>query len=70
MIKPLQIHTNWHGPFLTLDSETVRLGNKNADGWLCNQNGSVVPIVHQYDRIKGLYQKNETVPPVWQFLVH
>ena len=59
MIKPLHLFTNWNGPFLTLDSEMVLPKNKNRDGYLCNEDGSVIPTVHQYDRIKNLYQPGE-----------
>jgi len=67
MIKPLQVFTNWNGPFLTLDSEVVLPKNKNRDGYLCNEDGSVVPVVHQYDRIKNLYQPGEPRPACWEF---
>ncbi len=65
MIEPLHVCTNWHGPFLTLDSETVLPENKNRDGFLCNRDGSVIPVVHQYDRIKNLYRPGEPTPACW-----
>jgi hypothetical protein len=68
MIEPLHVFFNWNGPFLTLDSETIRPENKNRDGYLCNSDGSVVPIVHQYDRIKDLYRDGEPIPACWNFL--
>jgi hypothetical protein len=67
LVTPLQIHTNWHGPFLTLDSETVLPKNKNAKGYLCNNDGTIIPIVHQYDRIKNLFSQHETRPACWAF---
>jgi hypothetical protein len=67
MITPLHLFTNWNGPFLTMDSEIVRPENKNRDGYLCNEDGSVIPVVHQYDRIKNLYRAGETRPPCWEF---
>ena len=67
MIKPLRVFTNWNGPFLTLDSEIVLPKNKNRDGYLCNEDGSVIPTVHQYDRIKNLYQPGEPRPACWEF---
>jgi len=68
MIEPLHIFTNWNGPFLTLDSEVVLPKNKNRDGYLCNEDGSVIPIVHQYDRVKNLFQSGEPRPDCWKFL--
>jgi hypothetical protein len=68
MVAPLRIYTNWNGPFLTLDSEVVSPEQKNPEGFLCNRDGSVVPIVHQYDRIKNLYRPGEPRPECWQHL--
>lgn len=67
MIKPLRVFPNWNGPFLTLDNEEVRPKNKNCNGYLCNQDGSVIPIVHQYDRVKHLYRLGEPRPGCWTF---
>ena len=67
LVQPLHLQTNWNGPFLTLDSETVSPRNKTKDGYLCNEDGSVIPIVHQYDRIKDLFQKGKPRPPCWKF---
>lgn len=67
LIAPLTIHTNWHGPFLTGDSEVVGPKNKNREGYLCNDDGSIIPVVHQYDRIPGLFQPSEALPPCWKF---
>jgi hypothetical protein len=67
MIAPLRVFTNWNGPFVTLDSEIVLPENKNSEGYLCNRDGSIIPIVHQYDRIKELYKSGETKPPCWKF---
>ena len=67
MIQPLRIFENWRGPFLTLDSETVTPDRKTREGNLCNQDGSVVPIVHQYDRIRGLFRPGEPRPDCWKF---
>jgi hypothetical protein len=67
IISPLHCYTNWHGPFLTLDSEIVLPSNKNQEGYLCNQDGSLVPIVHQYDRIKHLYGPQDKRPACWKF---
>ncbi len=68
MIEPLHLCFNWKGPFLTLDSEIIRPESKNRDGYLCNSDGSVIPIVHQYDRIKDLYRQGEPTPACWNFL--
>ena len=67
-LDPIHCYTNWNGPFLTLDSEAILPEHKNREGFLCNQDGSIVPIVHQYDRIKGLYRGDETKPGCWKFL--
>ncbi len=67
LIEPLTTHTNWNGPFLTMDSEVVRPENKNRDGFLCNRDGSIVPVVHQYDRVEGLYRAGEPKPACWKF---
>ena len=67
-LDPVHCYTNWNGPFLTLDSEAILPEHKNSEGFLCNQDGSIVPIVHQYDRIKGLYRRNEARPDCWKFL--
>ena len=67
LISPTHYYTNWTGPFLTMDSEVVLPKHKNAEGYLCNEDGSIVPIVHQYDRVKGLYQPGEKVPPCWKY---
>jgi hypothetical protein len=66
MIPPVHCYTNWNGPFLTLDSEVVLPKNKNREGFLCNEDGSVIPIVHQYDRVKELYRAGETRPECWK----
>jgi hypothetical protein len=67
MIAPLQIFENWQGPFLTMDSEVVTPERKTREGYLCNRDGSVVPIVHQYDRVKNLYHPGEPLPECWKF---
>jgi len=67
MLAPVHVHNNWQGPFLTLDSVAVTPKHKNSSGYLCNEDGSIIPIVHQYDRIKGLYKKDGAVPPCWEF---
>ena len=54
LISPVHCYSNWNGPFLTLDSEVVLPQRKNREGYLCNEDGSIIPIVHQYDRIQGL----------------
>jgi hypothetical protein len=69
LLAPIHTFENWNGPFLTMDSEVVTPERKNRDGYLCNRDGSVVPIVHQYDRIPGLYREGETVPPCWKYSV-
>ncbi len=66
LITPLHSYTNWNGPFLTMDREDVMPRNKNREGYLCNQDGSVIPIVHQYDRVKNLYQSGEPRPACWE----
>jgi hypothetical protein len=65
VITPLHCYTNWNGPFLTMDREVVLPQNKNHEGYLCNQDGSVIPIVHQYDRVKSLYRPDEKRPACW-----
>ena len=67
LIAPLTIHTNWNGPFLTGDSEVVGPKNKNREGYLCNDDGSIIPVVHQYDRIPGLFKPGEAKPQCWKF---
>lgn len=66
LVTPLHLCRNWNGPFLTLDSEVVLPENKTPDGYLCNKDGSIIPIVHQYDRIKALYRPNEPLPRCWK----
>jgi hypothetical protein len=66
LITPLQCYTNWNGPFLTMDREVVQPQSKNAEGYLCNRDGSVIPIVHQYDRVKNLYAAGEKRPACWK----
>jgi hypothetical protein len=65
-IAPVQCFINWHGPFLTLDREVILPECKNHEGYLCNRDGSVIPIVHQYDRVKELYRPGETRPECWK----
>jgi hypothetical protein len=66
LIQPLTRHTNWSSPFLTLDSEVVRPENKNREGLLCNRDGSIVPVVHQYDRVE-IFRPGEPLPACWKF---
>ena len=66
MIEPLRVFENWQGPFLTLDSETVTPERKTREGYLCNRDGSLVPIVHQYDRVRDLFQPGEPRPECWR----
>jgi hypothetical protein len=68
LISPIQYYNNWKGPFLTLANVVVPPKNKNGAGYLCNDDGSIVPIVHQYDRIKNLYGPGETRPACWNYL--
>jgi hypothetical protein len=67
MIEPLRVFENWQGPFLTLDSELVTPERKTRDGFLCNRDGSIVPIVHQYDRVRDLFRAGEPRPDCWKF---
>jgi hypothetical protein len=66
LLDPIYIYNNWNGPFLTLDRVVAAPDLKNRDGYLCNKDGTVVPIVHQYDRVKGLFKEGEVVPPCWK----
>lgn len=68
LIEPLHIFRNWSSPFLTLDSEEVLSENKDSAGYICNQDRSIVPIVHQYDRVRNLYKPGEIKPPCWRFV--
>jgi hypothetical protein len=45
----IHYHPNWQGQFLTLDSEKLR--NKDAQGRWINGDGTVIPIIHQWDRV-------------------
>jgi hypothetical protein len=65
-MAPIHSYSNWNGPFLTMDGEVVTPDRKNREGYLCNQDGSIVPIVHQYDRVRGLYREGDLVPPCWK----
>lgn len=65
-ITPTHRYVNWRGPFLTMDSEVVLPKNKNGEGYLCNDDGTVVPIVHQYDRVAALYRPGEARPACWK----
>jgi hypothetical protein len=65
LVSPVHRFFNWNGPFLTLDNEVVRPGDKTKEGYLCNRDGSVVPIVHQYDRVQNLFRPGETRPACW-----
>jgi len=67
LLAPIHYYYNWNGPFLTLDSEVVLPQHKNREGLLCNQDGSVIPLVHQYDRIKELYRRDEARPACWKY---
>jgi hypothetical protein len=67
MITPLRVFENWDGPFLTLDSEVVTPERKTPEGFLCNRDGTRVPIVHQYDRVRDLYREGEPRPACWKF---
>jgi hypothetical protein len=67
-ITPVHCFRNWEGPFLTLDREVILPKHKNSEGYLCNEDGSVIPIVHQYDRIQQLFREGEPRPPCWRFL--
>jgi len=67
LLDPIHIYNNWNGPFLTLDRVIVTSERKSTEGYLCNEDGSIVPIVHQYDRVKGLFKNGEAVPPCWRF---
>jgi hypothetical protein len=42
-------YRNWQSPFLTLDSEHGR--NKDSQGRWINGDGSVIPVIHQWDRV-------------------
>jgi hypothetical protein len=66
LINPIHYFNNWKGPFLTLADEVVLPRNKNSEGLLCNADGSVIPIVHQWDRIKGLYDPAGSRPECWK----
>jgi hypothetical protein len=67
LVTPVHSYHNWDGPFLTLDSVLIQPENKNSEGYLCNRDGSVIPIVHQYDRVAGLYRVGEPKPDCWCF---
>ena len=67
MISPLKIFENWSGPYLTLDSEVITPERKTREGYLCNRDESIVPIVHQYDRVRDLFTKGESRPECWKF---
>jgi hypothetical protein len=50
-LHDVTIHNNWEGPVMTLGAmhpEDVRV---NAQGFVVNNTGKVVPVLHQYDRI-------------------
>jgi hypothetical protein len=47
-LEPLAKHRNFEGPMLTVGSEPRY--RSNAEGQLVNRDGSVIAIVHQYDR--------------------
>ena len=66
MIGPIHYFNNWKGPFLTLADEIVLPESKNGEGYLCNRDGSVIPVVHQYDRINGLYGEGDKRPDCWK----
>ncbi|MFO1477626.1 MAG: hypothetical protein U1F98_13365 [Verrucomicrobiota bacterium] len=69
LLSPIHVFENWNGPILTLDSETVTPERKTREGYLCNRDGSTVPIVHQWDRIPGLYREGDKIPACWKLCV-
>ena len=51
-LDPVERHANFHGRVLTVGTEP--LYRLNAQRQLVNEDGSVIPIVHQYDRHQEL----------------
>jgi hypothetical protein len=53
-LPPARLAENGNGPFATLHGEDLAVFHRDSRRRLLNRNGSVVPIVHQFDRIPGL----------------
>jgi hypothetical protein len=53
-LPPAQLAENGKGPFATMHGEDLAVFRRDERKRILNQDGSVVPIVHQFDRIPGL----------------
>jgi len=53
---PATIHPCGEGGLLTLHAMTLDKLNI-IDGLLCDPAGNVIPVIHQYDRVRGLAEK-------------
>ena len=54
IVSPTHLQHNWNGVIATLDKVSLADVRTNEQGKLINQDGSIIPIIHQYDRVKGL----------------
>ncbi len=53
-LPPARLAENGDGPFATLHGEDMAAFARDGRNRILNRDGSVVPIVHQFDRIPGL----------------
>jgi hypothetical protein len=65
-LDPVERLRNFHGPILTVGSEP-RFG-LNEDEELVNRDGSIIAVVHQYDRHRELMRifEAKAVPSAWR----
>jgi len=53
-VSPITVHPNRHGPVLTMGVMRPSDVRMNSEGAVLNDNGDVVPVLHQYQHIPGL----------------
>ncbi|MBV8885882.1 MAG: hypothetical protein JO235_18065 [Chroococcidiopsidaceae cyanobacterium CP_BM_RX_35] len=68
LIKDVKFFENYHGPVLTMQLCQEKKFHFNQDGYITNEDGSIINVLHQYDRhssaIKSklrIYQESECV---------
>jgi len=57
LLKDMVVHENRRGPVLTMGVMSETDYKTDASGAVLNENGEVVPVLHQYDRIPSLKER-------------
>ena len=57
LLKDMVIHENRRGPVLTMGAMSETDCKMDASGAALNENGEVVPVLHQYDRVPSLKER-------------